>query len=238
MKIIVLAAGYATRMYPLTLNYPKALLPVEDKKVIDLVLKDVLYKEDITIVTNNRFNIYFQVWNTPFQCNLINDKSNTVNDARGVIKDLQLALENVNEDVLVLGADNVLDFNIYEFINFAKDLNYSSCMYYIEKDVYKLQKTGIACILNDTLIELQEKPRIPKTQFAVPPFYYFKEKDLDFIKNYNSEFNCFGNLLQALCQRTVVKCFKMPGKRIDYGTLEAFKDLDLDYIYMEQQIAL
>ena len=225
MKVIVLAAGYATRMYPLTENYPKALLPIDNKKVLDYVLKDLLYKEDIYIITNNRFKIYFDVWNMPYQCKLINNNTNYPLEALGVIKDLQLAIKNIDDDILVIGSDNVFDFNLYEFINYAKDINYSSCMYYVEKDIHNLQKTGVAHILNNTLIELQEKPKIPKTQFAVPPLYYFKQKDLDFIKNYNQEASCFGHLLQALCQQTVVKTFEMPGHRIDYGTLEKFQYL-------------
>ena len=220
MKVIVLAAGYATRMYPLTLNYPKALLPLNGLKVLDKVLQDLLYKEDINIVVNNRFKIYFDVWNIAYDCKLINNKTNNVNESLGVVEDLKLGIENINDDILVLAGDTVYDFNLYDFINYANSIDYSSCMYYVEKNIHNLQKTGVADILNDTLITLQEKPNIPKTQFAVPPCYLFKKKDLDIIRRDNSK--TFGEMLNNLAEQTVVKCFKMPGNRIDYGTLEQF----------------
>lgn len=230
MKVIILAAGYATRMYPLTKNYPKALLKVDNyNTILDLVIKDI-QEQDITVVTNSRFNIYFDVWKVVKpNITLINDGTNTPETKLGVIKDLQLALQDVDEDVLVMAADSVLDFDINQFIDFAKDSYYSCCMTYKEKDLHKLQKTGVGEILNGVLINLQEKPYIPKTQHAIPPFYVFKQKDLDFIRNYTAETDHLGNLLQALCQKTVVKCFDMPGHRVDYGTLEQFEHLIQDF---------
>lgn len=225
MKVIILAAGYATRMYPLTKDYPKPLLSVDNQhNILDLVIKDLM-QEDIIIVTNAKFYLYFDVWGIgKNNIKLINDGTNTPETKLGVIKDLQLALQDIDEDVLVMAADNVLDFNIQDFIEFANNTYNSCCMCYKEKDLHKLQKTGVAEIVNNVLINLQEKPYIPKTQNAVPPFYFFKQKDLDFIKHYNTLTDNFGDMLQALCQQTAVSVFNMPGNRVDYGTLEQFKE--------------
>jgi glucose-1-phosphate thymidylyltransferase len=235
MKCLVLAAGYATRLYPLTKDFPKPLLDVNGKTIINWLLEDVDTNTDVSeyfIVTNHRFVSHFNNWKK--KCGLyhpihILDDGSTENDNRlGAVKDIAYAIEQykINDDLLVLAGDNVLNFSLKGFVEFFEQHKSSCVMRYYESEISKLQKTGVATIdTNSKIVKMQEKPLNPESNWAIPPFYIYKKEDLRLIEEgINSECNTDapGDFIAWLCGCCAVYAYEMPGKRYDIGNIEGY----------------
>lgn len=236
MKCIVLAAGYATRLYPLTENFPKPLLKVENKTILDWLLDDIDSMEQINefvIISNHKFVEYFEDWskNQRYSTKVtVIDDGSISNDTRlGAVKDIQFALEslNIDEDCLVIAGDNLLDFPLSSFVQFALEKDRSCVMCHEEHDLKKQQKTAIIVKNeNDLIVSYEEKPKQPKGNLAVPPFYFYKRKDLHRIAE-AIEQGCGtdapGSFAAWLSFKTKMYAFLMPGKRYDIGDLSSYE---------------
>ena len=185
MKCLILAAGYATRLYPLTENFPKPLLKVGEKSILDWLADDLVDTTDIdefVVISNHKFAQHFEDWKSnkqktrPYEITVIDDGTSTNETRLGAVKDIQLAVEKLKlaDDLLVMAGDNVLDFSLSKFVDFAKEKNTSCVMCHEENELKKQQKTAIITLDNSDLItSYEEKPKEPKGNLAVPPFYYF-----------------------------------------------------------------
>ena len=243
MKNIVIAAGYATRLYPLTENFPKPLLKIGERSILDRILDDVDGIEDIDehiIVTNHKFAEIFNNWVSERKLKpgtkpiRIIDDGTTDNENRlGAVKDLLLAIDefDINDDIMVLAADNVLDFSFQGFVNFFKQKNTSVIMCHHEPELYKLQRTGVIAVDDDMkVLEMQEKPEHPVSNWAVPPFYIYKKNDLPLIRdclNHGCGFDAPGNLAHYLVNATTIHAWIMPGSRYDIGSLDSYKEAQI-----------
>lgn len=236
MISVILAAGYATRMYPLTENFPKPLLEVKGKTILDSLVEDVDSIPEITehiIVTNHRFIDHFRKWSAARSYSKplrILDDGSINNESRvGAVKDLLLALENCGpeEDFLVLAADNILDFSLQGFVNFFKTKKTSVIMCHEEKSLEKLRRTGVVVLDdNQKVLEMAEKPAAPKSCWAVPPFYIYSHVDRSLISSCIENgcgFDAPGNLAHYLCERSVMHAYRMPGHRTDIGDLATYQ---------------
>ena len=239
MKNIVLAAGYATRLYPLTENFPKPLLTIGGKTILDRLLEDIDRIDAIDehiIVTNHRFIRHFEHWksNNSYQKKIVLiDDGSTDNEHRlGAVNDMLLAIDTkelCNEDILVMAADNLLDFSLKGFVDSFIIYQSSMIMCYYEPSVEALQKTGVIILdKSNRVIEMQEKPQNPRSNWAVPPFYIFRKEDISKIKTCIVE-GCAtdapGNLVNSMLNKTFFHAWKMPGKRVDIGTLECYNNI-------------
>lgn len=235
MKCLVLAAGYATRLYPLTENFPKPLLKIKEKSILDWLLQDVdtnIDIEEYIIVSNHKFVKHFETWKRT--CGLkhpvqIVDDGSTDNENRlGAVKDILYAIEqlHIDDDLMVLAGDNVLDFSLRNFVTFFKQKKATCVMRYYEQSKERLQRTGVAQIdETERIITMEEKPQEPKSNWAVPPFYIYKREDLQIIRR-GIEEGCDtdapGSFIAWLCQKCNVFAFEMPGKRYDIGNMESY----------------
>lgn len=231
---VVLAAGYATRMYPLTENFPKPLLEIKGKAILDHLLEDIDAIDDVTahvVVTNHKFIGFFREWKKNNRLKkpitIIDDGSVDNEHRLGAVKDLILAIgDDAQNDYLVVAADNLLDFSLKGFADFFREKAGSVIMCYKEPSLSALQRTGVICVNDDDLVlEMEEKPRNPKSDLAVPPFYIYSHSDLELIKRSIENgcgFDAPGNLAKYLCGRTVVYAYRMPGKRLDIGDLHTY----------------
>lgn len=237
MKNIIIAAGYATRLYPLTENFPKPLLKVGDKSILDRLLEDVDAIPEIDehiIVTNHRFASIFEEWrlNSDYQKPItIIDDGTTDNETRlGAVRDLLLAIseKEIEDDIMVLAADNILDFSLKGFVDFFKEKGTSVIMCHHEPELRKLQRTGVVALDRDRgVLLMQEKPVRPVSSWAVPPFYIYKKSDLPLIKdslNHGCGFDAPGNLTHYLSSVTTLHAWAMPGKRFDIGSLDSYRE--------------
>lgn len=238
MICVVLAAGYATRLYPLTENFPKPLLPVGDKPIINWLLEDIDTLPEITghvVISNHKFIHHFEEWksnqNLTKPVTVIDDGS-VDNDSRlGAVRDILFAVETVNllkEDLLVIAGDNILDFSFKDFIEFAKEKNSSCVMCHEENDLKKQQKTAIIVKdENDMIISYEEKPQRPKGNLAVPPFYYYKAEDAALISEALANgcgADAPGSFAAWLSGRTKVYAWLMNGKRYDIGDINSYEN--------------
>ncbi len=180
MKNIVIAAGYATRLYPLTENFPKPLLEIGGSTILDRMMADIDSIPDIDghiIVTNHRFAPAFEEWkrNAGYRKPItIIDDGTTDNENRlGAVRDLLLVLEScgVDDDIMVLAADNILDFSLQGFVDYFREKGTSVIMCHREPELRRLQRTGVIAVDDGMkVLEMQEKPEKPVSDLAVPPF--------------------------------------------------------------------
>ena len=244
MTGIILAAGYATRMYPLTLNFPKPLLEVGGKKIIDHLLEDGERSgiERFIVVSNHKFISLFREWAEGKENVMVLDDGSVDNEHRiGAVKDIEFAIEKagINDDTLILAGDNVLDFSLSSFIEYGKKKGTSCIMRHRETDKTRLRKTGVVTIdQSDLVLSMEEKPKEPKSEWAVPPFYYYVKEDLPLIKE-GIENGCGtdapGSFVSYLADRRPVHAFLMPGKRFDVGSIEGYEKIRKEYKGIEKR---
>ena len=241
MKCLILAAGYATRLYPLTENFPKPLLPVQDKPILDWLIDDMDTLGEIdeyVVISNHKFARHFDAWaKTKTQKVTVVDDGTSSNETRlGAVKDIQYAIDKLglNDDMLVIAGDNLLDFSLTKFIQYAKEKNTSCIMRFYEPSEKKLVKCGVVTIdENDKILEMTEKSPTPATHWCCPPFYYYTEDDAKLVQK-GIDSGCGvdapGSYIAWLCKQTTVHAMEMPGKRYDIGNLESYEAVQKEYV--------
>ena len=235
MKAIILAAGYATRLYPLTQNFPKPLLDVGGKPILDWLISDLAEAVDeFIVVTNHKFASTFCDWKESREANghtekiTIIDDGTTSNEARlGAVKDIQLASEGIEDDVFVMAGDNVLDFSLLPFISYAVEKQTSCVMAHEEHELAKLQKTAVITTDASGLItSYEEKPKEPKGTLAVPPFYYYRNVDIKRIAealDAGCGYDAPGSFAAWLSHQTPMHAWMMTGSRYDIGDMASYE---------------
>jgi glucose-1-phosphate thymidylyltransferase len=220
-------------MYPLTENFPKPLLEIKGKPLIDYLIDDLSDNSLVSkyiVVSNHKFIAHFNSWKKTRKENIvILDDGSTDNENRlGAVKDIAFAIERekIDEDIIVLAGDNLLDFSLKGFVDFSNNLKCNAVMRYYEDCKDKLQRTGVAVIDNNSLItDMEEKPSCPKSNWAIPPFYIFKQeaiKEIDEGIKQGCKVDAPGGFIEWFCKRNKVYAYQMPGKRIDVGNLEQY----------------
>lgn len=238
MICLFLAAGYATRMYPLTLNRPKPLLDVGGKTILDWLLDDISDSVDkFIVVTNQKYYDCFADWAATRRedITLLNDGSTCNENRLGAVKDIQFAVEScgIDEDMLVLAGDNLLDFSLKPFITYASEKKAPCVMRYYQDDIEKLRKTGVADVGEDDVIKtMLEKNPNPPYNWCIPPFYYYDRATVPMIKQ-GIDDGCGtdapGNFLSWLVGKTKVYAMQMPGNRYDVGDIEGYEKIKKQY---------
>ena len=240
MKCIILAAGYATRLYPLTENFPKPLLEVGGKTILDHLLDDIASSGEVdsfVVVSNHKFVEHFRLWvSSRKEKMVVLDDGTTGNDNRlGAVKDVQFAVESLglDDDLLVIAGDNLLDFSLVPFIGYARDKGTSCVMRFFEASEQRLRRSGVAGVdENDMIVSMEEKPVVPKGNWCIPPFYYYRREDVPLVGKAISE-GCAtdapGSFIAWLCSHVPVHAYKMPGRRFDIGNLESYVAVQRDY---------
>lgn len=243
MKTVVLAAGYATRLYPLTENFPKPLLEIGSSTILGRMLDDIDGIPEVSehiVVSNGKFAPIFEQWTRKPQSlrkpvRVLSDESFTNETRLGAVRDLLLAIEkfSLDEDLLVLAADNILDFSLKGFVEEFKKKGTSMIMCHYEPEIYKLQRTGVIEVDDDMkVLQMQEKPQEPISHWAVPPFYIYRREDLPLIKGAiegGCGFDAPGNLAHYLVDRTEIHAWKMPAGRFDIGSLDTYEQAKIKY---------
>ena len=236
MKCIILAAGYATRMYPLTENFPKPLLGVGGKPILDWLVNDLEQDvETFYIVTNHKFAGFFNSWaRAKEKITVIDDGTENNENRLGAVRDIQYVIdrEKLNDDLLILAGDNVLDFSLRTFTEYAVEKETSCVMRYREEDEEKLKRSGISEVEGDRLIRFEEKPENPRSHWCTPPFYFYTAADAARIKEAIADgcgTDAPGSLVAWMCEHSEMHSMVMPGKRYDIGNLESYEAVKRSY---------
>ena len=193
-KALILAAGYATRLYPLTRDYPKPLLQVKGKPIINYIidkftgLKEI---DEIFVVTNSKFISHFKRWRKKIRSNkrisLIDDLTKSPEDRLGAVGDIDFTIraKSIKNDLLVIGGDNLFMESMRGFIDLAKNKNSPVLGVYDIKNKRNATKYGVIKLdKNNKVVDFQEKPRKPKSSLVAMCLYYFPKKRLSFIGEY------------------------------------------------------
>lgn len=238
MKALLLAAGYATRLYPLTLDKPKALLAVGSKQIIDYILFNIKRAKRIDrvfVITNRKFYMHFKTWaegvKNILPVGVIDDGTLSNDDRLGAIGDIAFAIkkENIKDDLLVVGADNIFDFELADFLKFADLKNNPNCVGLFDLVDKKLAtQYGVVSIDEEgKVIDFQEKPKEPKSTHISTCIYYFPKDRLGLFDKYlnaagNSK-DASGNYVKWLSQNDSVYGYVVGGRWFDIGDLESYK---------------
>lgn len=240
MKCLILAAGYATRLYPLTENFPKPLLIVGEKPILDWLIDDLDTAsciDEYIVISNHRYAPHFQRWaaEKPKKITVIDDGTSTNETRLGAVKDIQFAIDQLalDDDLLVIAGDNVLDFSLTAFLHYAKQKATTCIMRYYEPDKAKIRKSGAVVIdQNDLVLSMEEKPENPSSHWCTPPFYFYTRRDTHLVKA-GIEAGCAtdspGSFIAWLSRHSPVHAMEMPGMRYDIGTLETYQKVQSEY---------
>ena len=244
MKNFVIAAGYATRLGELTRNFPKPLLKIGENTILGRMLDDIDRIPEIDehiIITNHRFAGIFEEWAAKRSFDyarddekgkkpitIVDDGTETNETRLGAVCDLLFAMEklHIDDDMLVVAADNLLFFSFQEFVDFAREKGTSCIMCHEQPSIEKLQRTGVVELDSDyRVLGMEEKPQVPKSHWAVPPFYIYLRKDLDLVRH-SVENGCGkdapGNLAHFMVEHSILHAWRMTGGRFDIGSLDTY----------------
>jgi glucose-1-phosphate thymidylyltransferase len=240
MNALILAAGYATRLYPLTLNKAKPLLEVAGKPMIEWVLDNlapVREVENIYVVTNQKFAADFQEWATRYQdrqshfrIKIIDDGSSSDEDKLGAIGDIELVLmreDLAGDDLIVIAGDNLFSEPLTGFVSSAKNTEATVALYDVG-DLEQMKKYA-AVTLDDkgVITHFEEKPKEAKTTLAAIALYYYSRETLPLFTTYIAAGNNPdqpGRFLQWLYTRKPVNTFQITGKWLDIGSKETLEE--------------
>ena len=240
MNALILAAGYATRLYPLTLEKAKPLLSVGGKSIIEWVVEkliDVPDLETVYIVTNDKFAHDFQAWaeryrnrQPKFKFKIINDGSKSDDDKLGAIGDINFVVtrENLTEnDLLIVAGDNLFSESLVGFVGCAKKTDATVAVYNVG-DAEAIKKYGNIAVDADGIItHFEEKPEKPRSTLAAIALYYYSPKVLSLLTTYLAAGNNPdqpGRFVQWLYTRKPVKTFQIKGKWLDIGSKETLEE--------------
>ena len=250
MKLIILAAGYATRLYPLTLDQPKPLLTVAGKPMIEHVLDNLATIPEIDhahVVTNEKFAGHFQAWadsynasHLKFNITVVNDGS--IDDASklGAIGDLNLVLREfqIDDDIMVVGGDNLFSHDLGGFGEFCRIRNAPVLAVYDVGDLEEIKKYNAIEVDEDGRITFfEEKPAQPKSTLTGIALYYYPRSTLPLIHQYIEEGNNPdqpGRLVQWMYKRTPFFTWKVPGLWYDVGSKETLEEANEVFRKVEQ----
>ena len=239
MRIAILAAGYGTRLYPLTLKVAKPLIPINKKPMLNFLLDKikllnrVVGIEEISIVVNNKFYKSFLAWKKKYKvkAKIINDGSNSNDDRLGAIKDMKLAIDSTKSDWLVLGGDNLFEDDLLGFIEFAsKNKPFSTIGLYDVKSKQAATRFGIVGLnKSKRIIKFQEKPASPASTLAASCIYFFPKKSLKFLNLFvkkNKNADAAGKYIGWLSKEDKVFGYTLGGRWIDIGHFSSLKEAE------------
>ena len=240
MKCLILAAGYATRLYPLTENFPKPLLEVKGKTILDWLVDDVDTLGEVdeyVVISNHKYAHHFEAWakSKEQRITVVDDGTVSNENRLGAVKDIQYAIDTlfIDDDMLVIAGDNVLDFSLTKFIEYAKKKQTSCIMRYYEPDFQRLLKCGVVTIdENDRILNMTEKSPTPATHWCCPPFYYYTKEDARLVSvgiANGCGTDAPGSYMAWLSEQVTVYAMQMPGRRFDIGDVASYEKVKREY---------
>lgn len=240
MKVLILAAGYATRLYPLTLTQPKPLLPVAGKPMIDYVLDNLAPITGIDryyVVTNAKFAAHFQKWadqhharSASLNFSIINDGSTDDSNKLGAIGDMHLVItrERIDDDLIVVAGDNLFNRTLAAFGEFCRQKQSPVLAVYDVGSLEQIKKyNSISLDAEGKILFFEEKPKNPTSTLTGIALYYYPRHTLPLIRQYVAEGNNPdqpGRLIQWLYPRVPVYTWTVPGIWYDIGSKETLEE--------------
>lgn len=239
MKAIILAAGYATRLYPLTIDKPKALLPIAGKPILDYIVDEIETIDsvsDLVIVSNDKFCANFEKWNekrhSRINITVLNDNTTDDTNKLGAIGDIQFAIDKmqINDDILIMAGDNIFTFKLKDFYNSYLKNDKDMILVKELDSIDDLRRmANVETDENGKVIGMVEKPENPKSNMAAFASYIYKKDTVPLIKRYLDEGNnpdAPGFFPSWLYKQKDVYTYKFSGECYDIGTPKSYKEVN------------
>ncbi len=239
MKALILAAGYATRLYPLTLDRPKALLPIAGKAIIDYIVDQIETIEaidELVVISNHKFFPHFSEWSeervSRLDIKVLNDNTTDDSNKLGAIGDIEFAIETlgIDDDLLIMAGDNIFTFELRDYYNAYLDKKSDMILVKEMESLDDLRRMANVETDNDgRVIGMVEKPQNPKTNLAAFASYIYKKDTVPLIKKYLDEGNnpdAPGFFPSWLHKIRNVYSYKFTGECYDIGTHESYKEVN------------
>ncbi len=231
-----MAAGYATRLYPLTHNMPKALLPVGGKAMIDILLEKIFNVPDVDriyVVSNDKFYLQFVWWLGKNQgkdkVEILNDNTTNEENRLGAVGDLLFAIneKNIDDELLVIAGDNLFSVPLNNFVEFAKEKE-KVCIGVYDVFIEEIARKFGVVKLDDKMkiVKFDEKPEVPETTLISTACYYFPKNTIGIIRKYITDGNPkdrLGDFIAWLSSKEEVYGFNIGGKWCDIGSVEEYE---------------
>lgn len=242
MKGIILAAGYGTRLYPLTLDRPKPLIKVGGKTILERLLRKLEQIElcdSVYIVTNNKFSEQISKWvgtrTFSMGIEIINDKTNSNEDRLGAIGDINLVLKekSISDEVLIIAGDNLFEFDIKDFVSFSREKKTLSIALFDVKNRELAKRYGIVSIKKNGKIDgFQEKPKEPKSTLASTGIYYLTKEGLNLVDDYMGTGlvkDAPGNFVKWVSEKHEAFGYVFTEGWYDIGDKKSLEKADIEY---------
>lgn len=245
MKCIVLAAGYGTRLHPLTFNIPKPLIKVNNKPVIEYIFDKIseIEVDEVIIITNGVFYKNFTEWYDEFiqtkkfskTIKIISDNTVSNETRLGAVGDILFTLDTlkIDEDILVIAGDNLFEFSLVDYLDVYKRHKSSVIAVYNMNNLYSVKNFGVVSIDNrNRLLSFVEKPSTPKSSLIATGCYFFPKKTLPLFRDYRNLGNAVdrsGDFITWLYRQQPVYCYVSEDKWFDIGTHESLKEAEKYY---------
>ena len=238
MKAIILAAGYATRLYPLTLNMPKALLPIGGKPIIDHIvakMDTVEELDEIYVVSNDKFAGHFEEWvktavsRVPIR--VLNDGTTDDSNKRGAIGDISFVIDEmkIDDDLMVIAGDNFFTYSLKDYVRFFREKDRDCVCVKVWEDESQLSQFGIALLdWAGKVLDIEEKPAKPKSNTVVFAAYLYKKETVPMFAEYLAAGNkpdAPGNFPAWLYKKQEVYAYTFDGECYDVGTPESYHEV-------------
>lgn len=243
IRAVVLAAGYATRLYPLTKHRPKPLLDVGGKPIVEHIMDKIQEIEGINkiyVVTNDRFYPMFNAWlggyKTEKKIKIINDGTFKNDDRLGAIGDLNFVIqdEKIKDDILLIAGDNLFGFNLKEFLNFFEEKKSSILAFCDLKKKNKVaNKFGVGILDEEKKItDFEEKPAEPRSTLAATCCYVFSKEDVEKVSEHirvSKKWDNPGDFAKWLIKRNGIHGFVFKEHWFDIGSFEGLEEANEFY---------
>jgi glucose-1-phosphate thymidylyltransferase len=235
MKALVLAAGYATRLYPLTLDKPKALLEVGGRPMLDRVLErlQTMGVDETIVVTNAKFTPHFEEWARGKEgVTIVNDGTTSNDDRLGAIGDIAFVLDELqlDDDLVVVAGDNLFGDDISGFGAFGQEVDAPVLAVHDVGDLASMSEYNqVEVDPEGRVLFMEEKPAQARTTLAGVALYFYPRRALPLIRQYLDEGNNPdqpGRLPEWLYHRTPVYTWRFPGEWYDIGSAETLQEAD------------
>ena len=244
MDAILLGAGFATRMYPLTRNFPKPLLPVADKPVIDYLMDQLIALPGLAaihLVTNERYHALFEKWRRTWSAglrqkqtvfSLYNDGATMNTNRLGAVADLRLAYQCIARPAktMVAATDIIFRFPILPLWRQFAESKHHHVIALAEKDPARLRRTGVLAFgQKNRVLSVDEKPWVPLSSWGCPALYFLQPSAQSRLEEYlhiSDNHDELGRFIDFLCRKEKVYAFKLNSSRMDIGNLDSYRAAD------------